>query len=121
MSNMPTFENPCGAYSRYEITKSIPLDRLQEICQAQKDGRLLVLPCKVGQSVWFIENTLNVYNGKTTREIVERVVSEVRGNKHNPVWYLAEGRDFHPSTIGKRVFLTHTEAEAAIRESKPCP
>ena len=52
MNNMPVFENPCGAYSRYEITKHIPLDRLEEICQAEREGRCVVLPCKVGDTVW---------------------------------------------------------------------
>lgn len=44
MGNMPIFENPCGAYSRYEITKDIPLERLEELCQAERDNRCVVLP-----------------------------------------------------------------------------
>ena len=40
MSSMPVFENPCGAYSRYEITKDIPIDRLETICAAERDGKL---------------------------------------------------------------------------------
>lgn len=118
MSNMPTFENPCGAYSRYEITKAIPLERLQEICQADRDGRLVVLPCKVGQSVFFIKTVLNVKTGKTTHEIVELIVTETRGSKFNPVWFLAKGRDFHPTEIGRNVFLSRTEAEAALKEAQ---
>ena len=40
MSSVPVFENPCGAYSRYEISKGIPLDRLEAICAAERDGQL---------------------------------------------------------------------------------
>ena len=40
MSSVPVFEDQCGAYSRYEITKNIPLDRLEAICAAEKDGKL---------------------------------------------------------------------------------
>jgi hypothetical protein len=29
------------------ITDSIPIDRLEEICQAEREGRCVVLPCKV--------------------------------------------------------------------------
>ena len=29
------------------ITANITLDRLQEICNAERDGRCVVLPCKV--------------------------------------------------------------------------
>lgn len=43
MSSVPVFENPCGAYSRYEISKDIHIDRLEAICAAEKDGRLVML------------------------------------------------------------------------------
>lgn len=31
---------------RAEITYGIPIDRLRELAEAEKDGRLVVLPCK---------------------------------------------------------------------------
>ena len=34
-----------------EITSGISLDRLREICDAERDGRCVVLPCKVGDTV----------------------------------------------------------------------
>ncbi|NLH00667.1 MAG: hypothetical protein GX488_01985 [Clostridiales bacterium] len=33
-----------------EITSGISLDRLREICDAERDGRCVVLPCKVGDT-----------------------------------------------------------------------
>ena len=52
MSSVPVFENPCGAYSRYEISKDIHIDRLEAICAAEKDGRLVTLPVgKIGDIV----------------------------------------------------------------------
>ena len=108
--------NVCRANST--ISDRDAWHRLAAYEDAEQDGRLVVLPCKVGQSVWFIETTLNVYTGETTREIVERVVTDVRGNKYNPVWFLAEGRDFHPTEIGRHVFLTRTEAEVALKEEQ---
>ena len=30
----------------------IPIDRLRELVEAEKDGRLVVLPCKVGDTVY---------------------------------------------------------------------
>lgn len=60
MSNMPVFENPCGAYSRYEITKHIPLDRLQEICEAEREGRLKLMPCSVGDIVYEVKHPTHV-------------------------------------------------------------
>ena len=69
---------------------------------------------RVNGGEWLLKwRDVNGYGG--IYEVSEN--GEVRGNEHNPVWYLAEGRDFHPSTIGKRVFLTRAEAEAALKSA----
>ena len=36
------------------VAFDIPLDRLKEICEAEKDGRCVVLPCKVGDNLYVI-------------------------------------------------------------------
>lgn len=114
MSNMPVFENPCGAYSRYEITKSIPLDRLETICAAENDGRLVALPCKVGDTVYFVG----------PYEVAEMRVGNVfpagrfvKGKLCNA--YLVTDCTYQCVTFadfGKTVFLTRAEAEAALAE-----
>jgi hypothetical protein len=38
------------------LTASIPLDRLEAICAAEKDGRCVVLPCKAGVDVYAVIN-----------------------------------------------------------------
>ncbi len=38
-----------------DITKGISLDRLQEICDAERDNRCVVLPCKVSCLVSWME------------------------------------------------------------------
>lgn len=35
-----------------DITTPIPLDRLRELVEADRDGRCVVLPCKIGDPVW---------------------------------------------------------------------
>lgn len=40
---------------RNALFVDIPLDRLEEICAAEQDWRCMVLPCKVGDTVWIIE------------------------------------------------------------------
>jgi hypothetical protein len=47
--------NPTDA-QRLALTASIPLDRLEAICAAEKDGRCVVLPCKVGVDVYAVIN-----------------------------------------------------------------
>ena len=36
------------------LSANIPLDRLQQICDAERDGRLHIAPCKVGGEIWYI-------------------------------------------------------------------
>ena len=37
---------------RFSLTAKIPLDRLREIAEAERDGRCVVLPCKVEDDVY---------------------------------------------------------------------
>ena len=74
------------------------LDRLRELAQADREGRCVVLPCKVGDTVYQVDD-IRVY------------ALEVRN-----LIYDAGILAFDESTIGKTVFLTRAEAEAAISE-----
>lgn len=71
--------------------------RLRELAEADKDGRVVVLPCKVGDTVYMISWRLN---GR--HEIEERVFS---------LMY------FDPAKYGKDYFLTREEAEKALMEA----
>lgn len=46
----------------YEITDGIPLDRLEAICAAEKDGRCVVLPVKVGDLIKKDEEDYKIYH-----------------------------------------------------------
>ena len=46
-----------------DMIESIPADRLQEIIQAEKDGRLVTLPCRVGDIVDFDKSGINKVTG----------------------------------------------------------
>lgn len=50
-----------------EEFEDIPVERLQELAKAEKDGRLVGLPCKVGDSVYKVTRSYNNIVG----EIVE--------------------------------------------------
>ena len=41
---------------RLEMIREIPDDRLREMVEAERDGRCVVLPCKLHDKVFFIEN-----------------------------------------------------------------
>lgn len=86
------------------------LRHLEGLAKADKDGRLVVLPCKVGDTLF------RVFAG----EILEHKVRNMR--------YLAiQGRwdidttpfcSYVESSIGKTIFLTREEAEAALEAMK---
>ena len=94
----------------------VSADRLRELAAADHDGRVVVLPCKVGDKVWMHEKTF--IRGEIVNSVELETISEMRGNALNPVWFFAGDRDFSPSEIGKTVFLTRAEAEAALKEQE---
>lgn len=70
---------------------------------AEEDGRLIILPCKVGTKVYRVKY---VPNAITKNPIY---VIGIRESKFH-LWYLDE--------FGKTVFLTREEAEAALAAMK---
>ena len=80
-----------------EITEfnGLPIDRLRELAEADKDGRLVVLPCKVYET-----DGVRVYE-HTVREVI---------------YETAGGPAFDKNAIGKSIFLTRAEAERAMQE-----
>ena len=83
-------------------------DRLRELAEADKDGRVVVLPCKVGDKLY------RVFAG----EIFEHRVGSMKYFAIQGRWDI-ETYPFCPcveSSIGKTVFLTHEEAARALQE-----
>ena len=88
----------CGWCHNYE--------RLVEITNAESEGRLIVLPCKVGDTVYkpFLR-PLSV-----VPMVVLRIVQDGIDNQI----IVDGGRSFCFSDIGKTIFLNPDEAEAAM-------
>lgn len=94
---------PCGG-----------LDRLRELAEADKDGRVVVLPCKVGQRVFALMDT--------DKHISECEVKQI--GLGNEIGFIglepigARGREYGVALngFGKTVFLTREEAEKALAE-----
>ena len=94
-------------------------DRLRELAEADKDGRVVVLPCKVGDTVYMIERIFDIDNG-ICDEICARKVIGHGGNNLNKLWLIGSGGICNAyifvSEFGKTVFLTREEAEKALQE-----
>jgi hypothetical protein len=110
---------PCDAKEEdielNEIVEGISLDRLREICDAERDGRCVVLPCKVGDTVckhWKV-------GGKT--EIGSALVTgfEIANDGINYCYRVKRfDRKETIKKFGKTVFLTRAEAEAALEKQE---
>lgn len=92
------------------------LDRFRQLVKADKDGRLVVLPCKVGQRVFALLGT--------DKHISECEVKQIgMGNKIGFIGLEligARGREYGISLngFGKTVFRTREEAEKALRRAE---
>ena len=94
------------------------LDRLRELAEADKDGRCVVLPCKVGDTVYFacarpvLQYKVTGY--KIEKASISRVLSKHVDEETGMTFDFA----FRPSRIGKTVFFTREEAERALEGRK---
>lgn len=101
-------------------------NRIKKLAQAEKAGRLMVLPCKVGDTVWtnfamsdwYFKGKDKPYSarvvfvGLNDSDAIGRGLINVSYGKHN---YMTQ---FSLSDIGKTVFLTREKAEAALKKEK---
>ena len=104
-SDLCTIVGECGGIAR-----------LREQAEADKDGRLVVLPCKVGQRVFALMDM--------DKHISECEVKRISmGNKIGFIGFEpigARGREYGVvlNGFGKTVFLTREEAEKALEARK---
>lgn len=88
--------------------------RLRELAEADKDGRVEVLPCKAGDRLYEVtgRKTISVYKVRAIRVELFGLFIEwdiVEGF----VWQSLSG--INAGEIGKTVFLTYEEAEKALK------
>lgn len=91
-----------------QAVDNMTIARLKELTDADKDGRVVVLPCKVGDTVWRI-----VRDGEPhiTRDEVRDMYF---ADDMTPCIELVGGRVTFTEKFGKTVFLTREEAERAM-------
>ena len=92
-----------------ETINNTPISRLVELADADKDGRVVVLPCKVGDTVYF---------ALLGRIIEKQVFSIVSFSNSTRIYCGGTSEYFRPEDIGKSFFLASEEAEKAMAERK---
>ena len=92
------------------LFNGVDVDRMKELAEADKDGRLVVLPCKVGDTLF------RVFAG----EILEHKVRNMRYLAIQERWDIDTTPfcSYVESSIGKTIFLTREEAKAALEAIK---
>lgn len=94
--------------------EGLPIARLRELAVADQKGRVIVLPCKVGQRVFALLDT--------DKHISECEIKQI--GLGNEIGFVGlepigdRGREYGVALngFGKTVFLTREEAEKALRE-----
>ena len=81
--------------------------RLRELAEADKDGRVVVLPCKVGDTV---------YCALLGRTIEKQVFSIVSFSNSTRIYPAGTSEYFRPEATRKTFFLAREEAERAMEE-----
>ena len=107
-------EIEAGCVKAIARTYGIDINWLRKLAEADKDGRLVVLPCKVGQRVFALMDM--------DKHISECEVKQI--GMGNEIGFIglepigARGREYGIALngFGKTVFLTREEAEKALQE-----
>lgn len=85
------------------------LNRIRELAEADKNGCVIIVPCKVGDTVYF------ALLGKI---IEKQVFSIVAFSNSTRIYCGGTSEYFRPEDIGKTFFLTREEAEKALEAMK---
>lgn len=90
-------EIEAGCVKAIARTYGIDINRLRKLAEADKDGRLVGLPCKVGTATYYIHYPIAVYPDKSEPEIKRGIFTLCDLDR-----------------VGHSVFLTREEAEKAL-------
>lgn len=100
-------EDAANLHAILRLGDGMTLMRLRELAVADKDGRVVVLPCKVGDTVYF---------ALLGRIIEKQVFSIVSFSNSTRIYCDGTSEYFRPEDIGKTFFLAREEAEKALAE-----
>lgn len=118
----------CANYKTFEdeaISKGVTFKRIVALMEADRAGRLVVLPCKDWLDVVFGDQVL--FWG-IDKDYAEQPIREISLDDADRIgWYdgyktvflkgtdeNGEAWEFYPEEIGKTIFLTHEAAEKAL-------
>lgn len=98
------------------LCRDCDLDRLEKLAEADKDGRVVVLPCQSGEHVFaLLDDQTHVWECEVEHAVLDgwRKVFAIRPLGRSKDSYYAPFGAF-----GQSVFLTREEADAALEAMK---
>ena len=94
-----------------QLCRGCDLDRLEELAEADKDGRLVVLPCKVGDGLW-------TFCSHPVEQVYSFTVTDISTLNGRTMLNTSRCGVIDARDVGKTVFLTREEAEKALEAMK---
>ena len=90
------------------------LEKLKEYEGLEEQGRFIKLSCKVGDTIWYVNEDDDEYP-------IELEIDTISREDNKDTWYCVNddvyGKfEFIDSDFGETVFLTESEAEAKLKE-----
>ena len=90
-------------------------ERMKEYEDLEEQGKLLKLPCKVGDRIWTFEE---YSEGELTGEVVDFKVGkiEIAFDYEQKPYFLIDNMDFPLDCLGKTLFHSKSEAESVLQK-----
>lgn len=108
-------EDAANLHAILRLGDGMTLMRLRELAVADQEGRVVVLPCKVGDTVYFVNAKQILEFAVVGYAVDETGISWVYSEHVDKTGHTNE-RTFSPDRISKTTFLTREEAEKALAE-----
>ena len=93
------------------LCRNCDIDRLEELADADRAGRLVVLPCKVGDGLW-------TFCSHPVKQVYSFTVTDISTLNGRTMLNTSRCGVIDARDVGKTVFLTREEAEAALEATK---
>ena len=106
-----TYEEKCEYCGSdvLSVPETISQEELDELIKAKADGRLVVLPCKIGEKVYrYCNDAIN--EGTIINILLNVKTGEIGLEYEMPTCYTCS----RSGTLGKNLFLTREAAEKAL-------
>ena len=99
------------AKSKVVSAFGVAADRLRELSEADKAGRLVVLPCKVGDGLW-------TFCSHPVEQVYSFTVTDISTLNGRTMLNTSRCGVIDARDVGKTVFLTREDAEEALEAMK---